>query len=104
MISRETIAEMAQKLGERFAPRKVILFGSHARGAAGARSDVDFLVIAETTLPRTRRSVALYSLLREYPYSKDILVYTPKEVEEYAGLPGSLVAAALRDGVVLYEG
>ena len=104
MISRETIAEMARKLAERFAPRKIILFGSHARGETDERSDVDFLVIAETTLPRTRRSVAMYSLLREYPYSKDILVYTPEEVRERAEMPCSPVAAALREGVVLYEG
>jgi len=36
-----TVAAMARRIVRRFAPEKVILFGSHATGAAGADSDVD---------------------------------------------------------------
>jgi len=97
------IKEMAEKIAEVARPQKVILFGSYARKEVAGHSDVDFLVIQETPLPRPQRSVALYAALRNYPCPVDIVVYTPAEVEEYADLPASFVQTALREGKVLYE-
>lgn len=45
MVSEETLAEITRRLVENFHPQKIILFGSHARGTADYRSDVDLLVI-----------------------------------------------------------
>jgi predicted nucleotidyltransferase len=54
------IQEMASKISERFAPDKIILFGSHARGDAQEDSDVDLLVLfSELDDPR-RRATELY--------------------------------------------
>ena len=39
------------------APLKVVLFGSHARGQAHPESDLDLLVIEESTLPRYERAM-----------------------------------------------
>ncbi|MEE3260144.1 MAG: nucleotidyltransferase domain-containing protein [Candidatus Latescibacterota bacterium] len=39
------------------APLKVVLFGSHARGQAHPESDLDLLVIEESTLPRYGRAM-----------------------------------------------
>jgi predicted nucleotidyltransferase len=44
-----TLTAMAHRIVKRFAPEKVILFGSHATGAAGADSDVDLLVVMPLT-------------------------------------------------------
>ena len=41
----EQIEDLGRRVGEDFHPRRVVLFGSHARGAAGADSDVDVLVV-----------------------------------------------------------
>jgi predicted nucleotidyltransferase len=103
VISRTTIEEMARKIRDRFAPQKIVLFGSYARGDANDSSDVDFLVVQATTLPKPARSAPIYSLLRDYPVSKDILVYDPRELAEYAALPASVVARALAEGIVLHE-
>jgi predicted nucleotidyltransferase len=101
-IDAEAIQEMVSRIVAVCDPEKVVVFGSHARGDAHSSSDIDFLVINETDLPRPKRSVALYSALREYPCSKDILVYTPAEVHEYSELPQSFVMTALREGTVAY--
>jgi len=103
MIEGQILREMVDRIVAVAHPETVVLFGSHARGDAGAHSDVDFLVIQETDLPRPKRSVPLYATLRDYPYSKDILVYTPEEVGAYRNLPNSFVMTALREGKVLYE-
>lgn len=103
MISRQTIDEISTKIAERFQPEKIILFGSYARGEATENSDIDLLVITETDLPKPKRSAPMYSLLRDYHVSKDILVYTPEEAEQYRDLPAAVVRRAFREGIVLYE-
>jgi len=103
MVDIGMIQEMVRRIVAAVDPVRVVLFGSQARGGAGPESDLDFLIIQETDLPRPKRSAPLYSLLRDFPCSKDILVYTPREVEEDAALPHALVTTALREGKVLYE-
>jgi predicted nucleotidyltransferase len=103
MVSRDTIDEMARKIAVRFRPEKIILFGSYARGEADETSDVDFLIISDNKLPKPKRSAPIYSFLRDYPFSKDILVYTPEEADDYRELPGALMRRAFREGIVLYE-
>jgi predicted nucleotidyltransferase len=103
MQSLSDIRMMAQEMADAVHPLRVILFGSHARGQAREDSDVDFLVVADDSRPRPKRSAALYSLLRDYPCSKDIVVYTPQEIEKYRRFPASLVSRALGEGVTLYE-
>jgi predicted nucleotidyltransferase len=103
MLTLQTIREMSDRMVQAAAPERIVLFGSYATGHASEESDVDFLVIANDRRPRPRRSTALYGLLRDYHIGKDILVYTPEEVEEYRGLRGSLVNQALSEGIVLYE-
>ena len=104
MVTRQTIQEMAGKIAREFHPEKIILFGSYARGDANEASDVDLLVVIETQMPKPKRSAPMYSLLRDYPYAKDIVVYNPEEVQEYQPLPMSLIHRAFVEGVVLYEG
>ena len=41
----KTIDAMVRRIVDHFEPEQIILFGSHARGAAGPDSDVDLLVV-----------------------------------------------------------
>ncbi len=103
MLSQDTVREVTRRIAEAARPELIVLFGSQARGTAGESSDLDLLVIQRTTLTRPKRSAPLYSKLRDFPFSKDIVVFTPEEVEEYRNLPMSFVMTALREGKVLYE-
>lgn len=84
-------------------PERIILFGSQARGDAKPSSDIDLLIIAQSDLPRYKRSVPFYRALLGLGVAKDIIVYTPEEVEDWKTASCSLVAAVLREGKVLYE-
>jgi predicted nucleotidyltransferase len=84
-------------------PRKIVLFGSRARGDAAGGSDLDLLVIAESDQPRYRRAAPLYGALSDILVPMDILVYTPEEVEDWSAVPEAFVTTALREGKVLYE-
>jgi predicted nucleotidyltransferase len=104
MIHSEDIRRVAARIGEAVDAEEVILFGSHARGDARETSDVDFLVIAESDLPRFKRARALHTMFRPYPFAMDILVYTPEEVHRGVQDPLSFVSTVLREGKTVYVG
>ena len=95
--------EMVRRIRAAVAPRRVVLFGSRARGAASPESDFDLLVVKESDEPRYRRAARLYTLLRDLPAEVEIVVYTPDEIAEWRGVPEAFVTTALREGKVLYE-
>ena len=96
------IKQVARQLGIEADAEQVILFGSHARGEAQENSDVDFMIIAESDLPRHKRSRQLYKLFRPYPFSMDLLVYTPQEIAKGKKSQLSFVSTVLREGKTLY--
>lgn len=102
-IQKAPVEEIIRRILRVVRPRKIILFGSRARGEAGASSDWDLLVIAESTLPRYKRASPLYGALSDLPEPMDILVYTPAEVDEWRGVPEAFVSTAVREGQVIYE-
>ena len=95
--------EMVRRVRSVMEPEKIVLFGSQARGDAQPSSDVDLFIIARSDLPRYKRSVPFYGALSGLGLAKDIIVYTPEEVEEWKTASCSLVATVLREGRVLYE-
>jgi len=103
MVSHNDILNVAIRIGNAVNAEAVILFGSHASGDARGSSDVDLLVIAESDLPRHKRSRELYKLFRPYPFGMDILVYTPAEIEKGKRTSLSFVSTVLREGKTLYE-
>jgi predicted nucleotidyltransferase len=78
--------------------RKVLLFGSLARGDARDHSDIDMIIVKDAPLRFLDRLDEFYDDARE---AMDILVYTPQEFEEMKERP--FVKRALREGKMLYE-
>lgn len=103
MASAETIDKIVRQIVERFRPWRVVLFGSYARGEAGEDSDLDLLIIAPSAEPRWRRTVPVYRLLAGLGVPKDIIWWTPEEIEEWRGVRSHFIHTVLREGKVLYE-
>jgi predicted nucleotidyltransferase len=80
--------------------KRVVLFGSLARGQVRMTSDVDLLIVWNTPLGFLERTVELYRRLQPR-VAADFLVYTPAEMEGMIDTP--LVRRALAEGKVLYE-
>jgi predicted nucleotidyltransferase len=102
-LNDDLVRAIVRRIVDTAQPEKVILFGSRARGDARTDSDFDVLVIRHSDEPRYRRSVPLYAALADLPVEVEVMVYTPKEVEEWSEVPQAFVTTALREGTTFYE-
>jgi len=84
-------------------PQKIVLFGSRARGDSRPDSDLDLLIIEDSGLPRYRRSARYRRALCGLFPAKDVVVWTPDEVEEWREVPNAFITTVLAEGKVLYE-
>jgi predicted nucleotidyltransferase len=102
MISPETLQAAISAVAADEKPKRIMLFGSYARGDAREDSDIDLLVIEDEVPDRAREMVRLRRLLRPLRIPADILVYSEKEVENWGNQPGSALYWALREGKVVH--
>lgn len=85
-----------------FRPRKVVLFGSHARGTATADSDVDLLVLMNFHGSAAEQALAIRKAVpRDFPL--DLILRTPREAKRRLTQGDSFLRVALKAGKVLYE-
>lgn len=103
MVDKKKLREATQRLVRGFAPQRIILFGSQARGTADARSDVDLLVILPVHGKRRRLVVDMDRALDGLGIARDIVVLTPREFERDRFIPGTIARPAATEGLVLYE-
>ena len=102
-VAMSQIEEPGRRIGEELGAEKVILFGSYARGTASAESDVDLLVVAQTSLPPQERYGAVRRLVADCPAGFDIVVQTPEEYDRWRSVVNHIVYFADKYGRVLYE-
>ena len=78
MTPDECIKGMAARIAREYNPVKIILFGSHARGAAGPESDIDLPVVLPEVANKRQAAVAIRRIVGDLPTPKDIVVTTPR--------------------------
>ncbi|MFA5331068.1 MAG: nucleotidyltransferase domain-containing protein [Methanoregula sp.] len=94
---------MSGRIARSSRPEQVILFGSAARGTAGPKSNLDFLVIKSGRYnPRTVAGT-IYREMRGIARAIDLVVVTPRQVQENRDSPFSVIYPAVREGRVVYE-
>ena len=87
-----------------FRPRRVILFGSQARGDANPDSDFDLLVIVDDDTPPEKVTLkAGYESRRGYRDSADVFPVRESVFQKKRNIVGTLSFDASREGVVVYE-
>ncbi len=94
------ILTLAEEIRRKFNPEKIILFGSYAYGTPRENSDVDLLIIMNTNLSVKEQA---FLIRRELKTSIpiDILVKTPKEIEERLKLGDFFIKKAIEEGIIL---
>ena len=86
-IAKEYTTVLRQKLGERL--KKVILYGSQARGDAGEGSDYDVLVLVDERTPVIREAVidAGVEMMNKHNTLFAATIYDEHEWEQAQGFP-----------------
>ncbi len=101
-IPQKAIDQVVKQIVEKFKPQKIILFGSYARGNPPPESDVDLLVVMDTPLKESKISLEIHRHLKVM-FGLDLVVYTPKRLQERADMGDWFVRDILKEGKVLYE-
>ena len=101
---RDLTDAMVSKLVAEYSPERVILFGSYAYGDPLPDSDIDLLIIKETTDRPIDRWSKVRRILSD-PHrtvAVDVLVLTPQELSNRLEIDDHFVAEILEKGQVLY--
>ena len=104
LLARDPVlAEIVRRLVDAYRPERIYLFGSVARGEAGADSDYDLLVVVPDDAPPERQDSDLaYRALRGTGIAADVLVCTHSYFEARRHLRASLPGTVLREGRLLH--
>ena len=102
-VTMEDIQKVVKRIIEAANPRKIILFGSYARGEETPDSDVDIMVIEDTVKHQGMEMVRLRKAAgRIAPgVGIDIMVYATEKTLN--PVPGTVLYWALSKGKILYE-
>ncbi len=76
------LQEITRRIVEHFDPEKIILFGSRSTGSSRTDSDVDLLVIMDTSESPVQRGVEVKRACRPRFVSMDLLVKTAEHEPE----------------------
>ncbi len=101
-IPQKAIDQVVSQIVDKFKPQKVILFGSYARGNPRPESDVDMLVVMDTPLREIQQSLEIYHHLN-IMFGLDLIVYTPKHLQERLAMHDWFLIDVIKEGKVLYE-
>jgi predicted nucleotidyltransferase len=97
------LEQVTRTIVERFHPKRIVLFGSHARGGAGSDSDLDVFIEMQTSRRPPERAIEVSAAFGLRPWPLDVIVYTPEEVQRLRGVSGTLLSVIEKEGKVLYE-
>ncbi len=101
MVTEEAIRNFADEIARRYAPEKIILFGSYARGTANEDSDVDMLVIMDFE-GRERQLVSdIRSKIRSH-FPLDLLVRRAPDIAWRIKEDDFFLQEIMEQGKILY--
>ena len=100
---KNTLEQILQILVTDYQPEKIILFGSLAKAEVGEWSDLDLVIIKDTSKPFFQRLKEVALLCRP-SIGVDFLVYTPAEFTQMLAENNPFILEEIvRKGKVLYE-
>ena|SRR5947209_8134106 len=102
-VTPEKINEAVRRIVEAARPRKVIVFGSQARGKSGEDSDLDLMVIVDKIENQIQESVRLRRLLKGLVMAVDLLVVEQAKFDYWHDTPGNVFYEADHEGKIVYE-
>ena len=101
-VSPHLLDQIVELLIEAANPRRIILFGSYARGEQSPDSDLDLLVTEESVVDPAREQVRLRRVLEDIEMPIDVLVLAEQETKAPGRWLGTAIYDALIEGREIY--
>jgi uncharacterized protein len=103
MIANGQVNEIVTKIARNYKPDRIILFGSNAMGNSNEDSDLDFILIKDTGLPKHKRGLEVRKLFYGLPVPMDLKIYSSQEFQVEQSNKYSFLNSALKNSKTLYE-
>jgi predicted nucleotidyltransferase len=98
--------ELIDRLVEAYQPERIYLFGSHARGDAGADSDIDLMIVVPDDAERERRNGGMgYQIQFDLRLPLELEFHVRRrfrfdgQAQDLASFPGTIV----QEGKILFQ-
>ena len=99
----QILSNLTDVLVQAARPKRIILFGSQARGDADPHSDFDIMVVEDKPTDRFAEMVRLNRLIRSFDIAVDLLVVSDEKFQYWRDTPGNVYYEAATAGQVLYQ-
>ena len=100
MKKNDKVKEVVDQIKAFFHPQKIVLFGSYAWGDPAEDSDIDLFLVMDSDLRRDERARQVQEIFSDRTFPLDIIVYTPKELEESLARESPFIKEILSKGVL----
>lgn len=94
---------LIERVVREWAPVRIQLFGSRARGDASLESDWDLLVVVPEASSASIDPLVPWRLRKDTGVRADVIVYSSADFEAERAVPNTLAYEAASAGVALYE-
>ena len=94
------INSIKEQIVSHYAPSKIVLFGSQAKGTATKKSDIDLCIIKDTDNKRDLLTEMYLNIESNKPF--DLLLYTEDEWNQCVNDTTSFAYLINRKGTVIY--
>jgi predicted nucleotidyltransferase len=98
MVTEEAIRTFADEIARRYAPEKIILFGSYANG----HPTPDLMVILNHPLRNVEKAIEIDFAIRR-PFPLDLFVRRPSDIAQRVAMNDWFIRDIVEKGRVLYE-
>lgn len=101
---RKVVLDIVERIRSEYRPKRIVLFGSFARGTPGPDSDIDLLIVKETSERPIDRRVAVARIAADPKriIPLEPIVLTPAELESRIAAGDQFVDEILKSGELLY--
>ncbi|NJD02295.1 MAG: nucleotidyltransferase domain-containing protein [Ruminiclostridium sp.] len=94
------INSIKEQIVSYYAPSKIVLFGSQAKGTASKKSDIDLCIIKDTDNKRELLANMYLKIESSKPF--DLILYTEAEWSQCANDASSFAYLINKKGIVIY--
>lgn len=102
MVTLDVIKEFCKKIVQEFSPKKILLFGSYAKGTQTPDSDVDLFLVMPHKGKAIMTSVQIRMKLRP-AFPVDLIIRSPGSLQKRLEMGDVFLRDILKTGLILYE-